>query len=178
MLPTCSTSPGIATHMGHVVGVLLAMFRVTHVFITISFNCYLHMSVTVLSNHVSPLHERLLQAFEASFPEPDTPSHINSHDAALIPLSQQSICVRNSRYPRSIWRERLCTERRAQRKIRNHAEQAGDSLMGIRLPHPPLPPQEMCSLSRGELHLFFPMQGCFLSALTHLTAQTILRYEQ
>lgn len=41
MLPTCSTSPGIATHVGHVVWVLLAVFRVTHVFITVSFNCYL-----------------------------------------------------------------------------------------------------------------------------------------
>lgn len=41
MLPTCSTSPGIATHVGHVVWVLLAVLRVTHVFITVSFNCYL-----------------------------------------------------------------------------------------------------------------------------------------
>lgn len=59
MLPTCSTSPGIATHMGHVVGVLLAMFRVTHVFITISFNCYLKRKVETrsLSCELEVLHD-------------------------------------------------------------------------------------------------------------------------
>lgn len=52
VLPTCSASPGIATHVGHVVWVLLAMFRVAHVFITVSFDCYLRRKswsmVTVL----------------------------------------------------------------------------------------------------------------------------------
>lgn len=122
---------------------------------------YLHMSVTVLSNHVSPFHERLLQTFESSFPEPDVPSHINGHDTALIPLSQQSICVRNSRYPCGIWWERLCTERRAQRKVRSYAEQAGDASMGVRLPDPLPLPQEMCSFSLAELHLFFSNAGLF-----------------
>lgn len=52
VLPTCSASPGIATHVGHVVWVLLAMFRVAHIFITVSFDCYLRRKswnmVTVL----------------------------------------------------------------------------------------------------------------------------------
>lgn len=41
VLPTCSASPSIPAHVGHVVWVLLPVFGGTHVFTTISVDCYL-----------------------------------------------------------------------------------------------------------------------------------------
>lgn len=43
VLPTCSASPRIAAHMGHVVWVLLPVFGGAHVFTAVSVDCNLQM---------------------------------------------------------------------------------------------------------------------------------------
>lgn len=43
MLPTCSSSPRIAAHMGHVVWVFLPVLGGAHVFTTVPVDCYLRM---------------------------------------------------------------------------------------------------------------------------------------
>lgn len=74
-------------------------------------NSYLHRPTILLSNHVPPVLQRTLQAFESSLPEPHTTSHVHTNQAYFAQWCQEGISIRDLREPRCIRRERTWAEK-------------------------------------------------------------------
>lgn len=56
-------------------------------------NSYLHRPTILLSNHVPPVLQRTLQAFESSLPEPHTTSHVHTNQAYFAQWCQEGISI-------------------------------------------------------------------------------------